>query len=135
MFGLAPWFWMNFKEGTYAEYVSAKEDWLAHAPKSLPLHEAGQVPLVALTAWQVSGYLPCDMIPAPVILSSQIPFFPCPLWLASHIREPDMMAKHIYTSLMVLLHFPCPREPGMMAKHMHKSLSLSPLVLLLTSLF
>jgi len=52
VFGLAPWFFMNFKEGTYAEYVSAKEDWLAYAPKSLPLHEAGQVPLVALTAWQ-----------------------------------------------------------------------------------
>lgn len=51
--GLAPWFWMTYKEGTYAEYVSAKEEWLAYCPKSLPLHEAGQVPLVALTAWQV----------------------------------------------------------------------------------
>ena len=57
VFGLAPWFFMNFKEGTYAEYVSAKEDWLAYASKSLPLHEAGQVPLVALTAWQVSWQL------------------------------------------------------------------------------
>lgn len=54
MFGLAPWFWLSFKEGTYAEYVSAKEDWLAYCPKALPLHEAGQVPLVALTAWQVT---------------------------------------------------------------------------------
>lgn len=53
VFGLTPWFWMTFKEGTYAEYVSAKEEWLAHCPKSLPLHEAGQAPLVALTAWQV----------------------------------------------------------------------------------
>ena len=44
---------MSFKEGTYAEYVSAKEEWLATAPKSVPLHEAGQIPLVALTAWQV----------------------------------------------------------------------------------
>jgi NADPH:quinone reductase-like Zn-dependent oxidoreductase len=35
---------MTFKEGAYAEYVSAKEEWLAHCPKSLPLHEAGQVP-------------------------------------------------------------------------------------------
>ncbi|DBB10086.1 TPA: hypothetical protein ACH3X3_001675 [Trebouxia sp. C0006] len=50
--GLAPWFWMSFKEGTYAEYVSAKEEWLAYCPKSLPLHEAGQVPLVSLTCWQ-----------------------------------------------------------------------------------
>ena len=56
VFGLAPWFWMSFKEGTYAEYVNAKEDWLAYCPKSLPLHEAGQVPLVALTAWQVRQY-------------------------------------------------------------------------------
>lgn len=52
VFGLAPWFWMTFKEGTYAQYVSAKEEWLAYCPKTLPLHEAGQVPLVALTAWQ-----------------------------------------------------------------------------------
>ena len=44
---------MSFKEGTYAEYVSAKEEWLAYCPKSLPLHEAGQVPLVSLTCWQV----------------------------------------------------------------------------------
>ena len=44
---------MSFKEGTYAEYVSPKEEWLAYCPKSLPLHEAGQVPVVALTAWQV----------------------------------------------------------------------------------
>ena len=51
--GLAPWFWMTFKEGTYAEYASAKEEWLAYCPKSLPLHEAGQVPLVSLTCWQV----------------------------------------------------------------------------------
>ena len=51
--GLAPWYWMSFKEGTYAEYVSAKEEWLATAPNSVPLHEAGQIPLVALTAWQV----------------------------------------------------------------------------------
>ena len=54
VFGLAPWFWMTFKEGTYAEYVSAKEEWLAYCPQSLRLHEAGQVPLVALTAWQVA---------------------------------------------------------------------------------
>ena len=45
---------MSFKEGTYAEYVSAKEEWLAYCPKSLPLHEAGQVPLVSLTCWQVN---------------------------------------------------------------------------------
>ena len=44
---------MTYKEGTYAEYVSAKEEWLAYVPQSLPLHEAGQVPLVALTCWQV----------------------------------------------------------------------------------
>ncbi len=44
---------MSFKEGTYAEYISPKEEWLAYCPKSLPLHEAGQVPVVALTAWQV----------------------------------------------------------------------------------
>lgn len=63
VFGLAPWFWMSFKEGTYAEYVNAKEDWLAYCPESLPLHEAGQVPLVALTAWQVRQYnlLHCHM--------------------------------------------------------------------------
>ena len=53
MFGLAPWYSLPFPEGTYAEFVSAKEDWLASVPSNLPLHEAGQVPLVSLTAWQV----------------------------------------------------------------------------------
>lgn len=53
VFGLAPWYSLSFTEGTYCEIVSAKEEWLALVPTRLPLHEAGQVPLVSLTAWQV----------------------------------------------------------------------------------
>lgn len=60
VFGLASWYSLAYSEGTYCEIVSAKEEWLAHAPKSLPLHEAGQVPLVALTAWQVLHMTPAQ---------------------------------------------------------------------------
>ena len=38
--------------GTYAEYVTAKNEWVAAVPDNLPLEQAGGVPLVALTAWQ-----------------------------------------------------------------------------------
>ena len=38
--------------GTYAEYVAAKNEWVAAVPDNLPLEQAGGVPLVALTAWQ-----------------------------------------------------------------------------------
>lgn len=36
----------------YAEYVSVKAVEVVHAPRTIPLHDAGAVPLVALTAWQ-----------------------------------------------------------------------------------
>jgi hypothetical protein len=39
--------------GSYAQYASVPEDWLARVPATLPLEQAGGVPLVALTAWQV----------------------------------------------------------------------------------
>ena len=39
--------------GCYAEYVSAKETYLAHQPTALSFEEAGGVPLAALTAYQV----------------------------------------------------------------------------------
>jgi len=39
-------------EGTYAEYVLVKEDWVSLAPKSLSLADAAGVPLVFLTALQ-----------------------------------------------------------------------------------
>ncbi len=39
--------------GCYAEYVSAKESYLAHQPAALSFEEAGGVPLAALTAYQV----------------------------------------------------------------------------------
>lgn len=38
--------------GTYCQYASVAEADLAYIPDSLPLDEAGAVPLVALTAWQ-----------------------------------------------------------------------------------
>jgi NADPH:quinone reductase-like Zn-dependent oxidoreductase len=41
------------KDGSYAEFALAQEDWIALAPKTLSLEkEAGAVPLVALTAYQ-----------------------------------------------------------------------------------
>jgi NADPH:quinone reductase-like Zn-dependent oxidoreductase len=52
VFGMAPWFMGKYKEGTYAEYICAKESWLAVVPDNIPLDIAGGVPLVALTALQ-----------------------------------------------------------------------------------
>ncbi len=43
--------------GTYAEYVAVEEEHLASAPKTVPLSKAGTIPLVALTAWQVTRML------------------------------------------------------------------------------
>ena len=40
------------------EVVSVPEAHVAHAPKNVPLTEAGGIPLVALTAWQVSLPMP-----------------------------------------------------------------------------
>ena len=39
-------------QGTYASYCVLKDEWLAAAPKSIPLAHAAAVPLVALTAMQ-----------------------------------------------------------------------------------
>ena len=38
--------------GAYAEYITMDEEFVAHKPKSLLFHEAGAVPLAALTAYQ-----------------------------------------------------------------------------------
>lgn len=38
--------------GSYAEYATVPEDWLAYIPDNLPSNIAGGVPLVGLTAWQ-----------------------------------------------------------------------------------
>ncbi|WP_164002931.1 NADP-dependent oxidoreductase [Pyxidicoccus caerfyrddinensis] len=39
--------------GTFAEFISIKEDSLASKPKNLTMEEAASIPLVGLTAWQV----------------------------------------------------------------------------------
>ncbi len=38
--------------GTFAEFISIREDDLAHKPKGLTMEEAASIPLVGLTAWQ-----------------------------------------------------------------------------------
>ncbi|MES3010050.1 MAG: NADP-dependent oxidoreductase [Pseudomonadota bacterium] len=42
----------DFRIGTFAEFVPAKETSLAHKPKNLTMVEAASIPLVGLTAWQ-----------------------------------------------------------------------------------
>lgn len=42
----------DFRIGTFAEYISVKEQDLALKPKNLTMEEASSIPLVALTAWQ-----------------------------------------------------------------------------------
>jgi alcohol dehydrogenase len=39
--------------GTFAEFISIKEDAVARKPKELTMEEAASIPLVGLTAWQV----------------------------------------------------------------------------------
>ena len=41
----------SYSRGTFAEYVCLRADEIAAAPQSLPLAEAGAVPLAAMTAW------------------------------------------------------------------------------------
>ena len=38
--------------GTFAEFISIKEDAVANKPKELTMEEAASIPLVGLTAWQ-----------------------------------------------------------------------------------
>src|SRR5204863_1719583 len=38
--------------GAFAEFISIREDSLAHKPKNLSMEEAASIPLVGLTAWQ-----------------------------------------------------------------------------------
>jgi NADPH:quinone reductase-like Zn-dependent oxidoreductase len=38
--------------GTFAEFISVKEDGVAFKPKSISMEEAASIPLVGLTAWQ-----------------------------------------------------------------------------------
>jgi len=39
-------------EGSYAEFITLEESYLAHAPSSIGLEAAAAIPLVGLTAWQ-----------------------------------------------------------------------------------
>ncbi len=41
----------TYSRGTFAEYVCLGTDEIARAPQSLPLVEAGAIPLAAMTAW------------------------------------------------------------------------------------
>jgi NADPH:quinone reductase-like Zn-dependent oxidoreductase len=43
----------DFRIGTFAEYIAAREQDLAPKPANLTMEEAAAIPLVALTAWQV----------------------------------------------------------------------------------
>lgn len=42
---------MTYSRGTFAEYVCLRTDEIAAAPQSLPLADAGAIPLAAMTAW------------------------------------------------------------------------------------
>jgi len=42
---------MEFSRGTFAEYVCLRTDEVAAAPRSIPLADAGAIPLAAMTAW------------------------------------------------------------------------------------
>eukprot|EP00879_Flechtneria_rotunda_P018308 GHRR01019205.1.p1 GENE.GHRR01019205.1~~GHRR01019205.1.p1 ORF type:complete len:277 (+),score=98.31 GHRR01019205.1:688-1518(+) len=49
---LAPGYYTDTQEGTYAQYAAVEEDHLARLPEGVSVDTAGGVPLVALTAWQ-----------------------------------------------------------------------------------
>lgn len=42
----------TIQHGTFAEYVSVPESYLAHCPKNISIDEAGAIPLAGLTAYQ-----------------------------------------------------------------------------------
>ena len=42
---------MGYSRGTFAEYVCLRVDEVAAAPRSIPLADAGAIPLAAMTAW------------------------------------------------------------------------------------
>jgi len=42
---------MEFSRGTFAEYICLRTDEVAAAPQSIPLADAGAIPLAAMTAW------------------------------------------------------------------------------------
>ena len=42
----------RFDQGTFAQYCLVEENALTPAPKTIPLSQAGAIPLAALTAWQ-----------------------------------------------------------------------------------
>ena len=49
--GADPGTFMVYSRGTFAEYVCLRTEEIAAAPQSLPLADAGVVPLAAMTAW------------------------------------------------------------------------------------
>lgn len=42
----------ELQNGTFAEYISLSEAYVAHKPEKMSMEEAGGLPLVGLTAWQ-----------------------------------------------------------------------------------
>ncbi|MCH8558216.1 MAG: NADP-dependent oxidoreductase [Balneolia bacterium] len=42
----------ELQHGTFAEYISLSEAYVAHKPEKMSMEEAGGLPLVGLTAWQ-----------------------------------------------------------------------------------
>ncbi|KAK9818016.1 hypothetical protein WJX72_005720 [[Myrmecia] bisecta] len=52
VFALTDGFNFQTRTGTYAEFASMKEDWLAPLPDNHSIESLAGVPLVALTAWQ-----------------------------------------------------------------------------------
>ncbi len=42
---------MKFSRGTFAEYICLRTDEIAASPQSIPLADAGVIPLAAMTAW------------------------------------------------------------------------------------
>ncbi len=49
--GADPGTTMTFSRGTFAEYICLRTDEIAAAPQSIPLADAGAIPLAAMTAW------------------------------------------------------------------------------------
>ncbi len=49
--GADPGTTMQFSRGTFAEYICLRTDEIAAAPQSVPLPDAGAIPLAAMTAW------------------------------------------------------------------------------------
>jgi len=70
VYAMTPWAMDDTEQGTYLQYASIPERYVAYVPPSLPMDEAAAVPTAALTAWQALEPLPLEATGRRVLISA-----------------------------------------------------------------